>query len=185
MKKLTAIGLLLLLLYNMFGLTVAVLFFEDGYQTASPITNDDEWQTVKMHLPTLPYNTAWENPEGQDGLIRQGNDFYNIMHQRHENDTLYVTLKSNQHARDRFFELASMIQEITDQTADSPENGLNKAVKLLSDLLKVYLPNSSAQWPDRSNELTTNLSSPSTFATPNQELLQSIQMLHSPPPERG
>lgn len=169
----------------MFGLTVAVLFFEDGYQTASPITNDDEWQTVKMPLPSLPYNTAWENAEGQDGLIRQGNDFYNIMNQRHENDTLYVTLKTNQHARDRFFELASLIQEITDQTSDSPENPLNKAVKLLSELLKVYLPNSTMQWPAQPNELTAGMHSPSTFPTPNQTLLKSIQLLYAPPPERA
>lgn len=182
MKKLTAIGLLLLLLYNMFGLTVAVLFFEEDFQTASPMMEDDEWQTVKMPLPALPYNTAWENPEGQDGLIRQGNDFYNIMHQRHENDTLYVTLKSNQHARDRFFELAEMIQEITDQTADSPESPFSKAIKVLSDLVKVYLPNSSMEWP---NALMADMPANSAYASPNQSLLQSVQLLHSPPPERG
>ncbi|RDB05722.1 hypothetical protein [Runella aurantiaca] len=182
MKKLTAIGLLLLLLYNMFGLTVAVLVFEDDYQTASPVMKNDQWQTVKMHLPTLPYNNSWENSEGQEGLIRKGDDFYNVTHQRHENDTLYVTLKSNQHARDRFFELAEMIQEITDQTADSPESPLSKAVKLLSDLVKVYLPNTSTEWPDA---LMANLLPRSLYATPNQALLQSVQLLHSPPPERG
>lgn len=182
MKKLTAIGLLLLLLYNMFGLTVAVLFFEEDFQTASPMMEDDEWQTVKMPLPALPYNNTWENPEGQDGLIRQGNDFYNIMHQRHENDTLYVTLKSNQHARDRFFELAEMIQEITDQTADTPESPFSKAIKVLSDLAKVYLPNSSMEWP---NALMADMPASSAYATPNQSLLQSVQLLHSPPPEQG
>ncbi|MEZ4901139.1 MAG: hypothetical protein R2822_04955 [Spirosomataceae bacterium] len=147
MKKLTAIGLLILLLYNMFGLTVAVLFFEDDYQTASAISENDDWQTVKMHLPTLPYNTSWENTDGQEGLIRQGNDFYNITEQRHENDTLYVTLKSNQNARDRFFELANMIQEITNQSTDSSESPFSKAIKHLSDLLKIYLSNPSLVWP--------------------------------------
>ncbi|MFN8347263.1 MAG: hypothetical protein U0X91_19830 [Spirosomataceae bacterium] len=180
MKKLTAIGLLLLLLYNMFGLTVAVLFFEDNYQTASPVVDTDEWQTVKMHLPALPYNNAWENPEGQDGLIRQGNDFYNIIHQRHDNDTLYVTLKTNQHARDRFFELVNMIQEITDQSADTPESPLGKAVKLLSELVKVYLPNTAMEWPA---ECVAGLDAAPFYISPSQSLLQTVRLLHSPPPE--
>ncbi len=180
MKKLTAIGLLILLLYNMFGLTVAVLFFEDNFQTASPVREDDEWQTVKMHLPTLPYNTTWENKDGQEGLIRHGDDFYNVTEQRHENDTLYVTLKTNQHARDRFFELANMIQEITDQSADSPESPLSKVIKLLNDLLKVYLPNPSM---GLLADVVTNLSPHHLYATPNHALLQTVRLLHSPPPE--
>jgi hypothetical protein len=180
LKKLTAIGLLILLLYNMFGLTVAVLFFEDDYQTASPIREDDKWQTVKMHLPTLPYNTTWENSDGQEGLIRHGDEFYNVTEQRHENDTLYVTLKTNQHARDRFFELANMIQEITDQSADTPESPLGKAVKLLSDLLKVYLPNTAIEWPA---ELIAGLANSPLYSSPAQSLLQTVRLLHSPPPE--
>ena len=180
MKKLIAIGLLSLLLYNMFGLTVAVLLFENDFQTASPISQNDKWQTVKMHLPTLPYNTTWENKEGQEGLIRDGNEFYNVTEQRHENDTLYVTLKSNEHARDRFFELANMIQEITDQSADRSESPLGKAVQLLSDLLKVYLPNSSMDWPA---DCVVELQPKQLYNTPNQALLQTTQLLHSPPPE--
>jgi len=180
LKKLTAVGLFILLLHNMFGLTVAVLFFEDDYQIASAISEDDNWQTVKMHLPTLPYNTAWENTDGQEGLIRQGNNFYNVTGQRHENDTLYVTLKSNQNARDRFFELANMIQEITNQNADSPESPFSKAIKHLSDLLKVYLSNPSVIWP---TEQVASLSTRHQHATPNQALLQTLRLLHSPPPE--
>lgn len=180
MKKLTAIGLFILLLYNMFGLTVAVLFFENDFQTASPIAEDDKWQTVKMHLPTLPYNEAWENTDGQEGLIRSGDDFYNITHQRHENDTLYVTLKTNQHARDRFFELANMIQEIADPSSDPTDTPFGKVVKLLSDLVKVYLPNSSIEWP---TEASIQMLSTRFFAAPNDSLLQFFQLLHSPPPE--
>ncbi|MDF7818387.1 hypothetical protein P1X15_12305 [Runella sp. MFBS21] len=180
MKKLTAIGLFVLLLYNMFGLTVAVLFFENDFQTASPIAENDKWQTVKMHLPNLPYNEVWENADGQEGLIRSGDDFYNITHQRHENDTLYVTLKTNQHARDRFFELANMIQEITDPHSDPADTPFGRAVKLLSDLTKVYLPNSVLEWPlgFDAGVLTQHL-----FATPSYTLLQAFQLLHSPPPE--
>jgi hypothetical protein len=180
LKKLIAIGLISLLLYNMFGLTVAVLLFENDFQTASPVTQNDKWQTVKMHLPTLPYHTTWENKDGQEGLIRNGNEFYNVTEQRHENDTLYVTLKSNEHARDRFFELANMIQEITDQSADPSESPLGKSIQLLNDLLKVYLPNSSMDWP---SVCVAELPNKQSYIAPNQALLQATQLLHSPPPE--
>ena len=180
LKKLTAIGLLLLLLYNVLGLTVAVLFFEKEFQAASPVMENDEWKTVKMHLPVLPYNNTWENPDGEEGLIRRGDDFYNVTHQRHENDTLYVTLKTNRHARDRFFELANMIQEITDQTTESPLSPLGKVIKLLSDLTKVYLPNSCMEWPAG---LIANQPVERFYATPNHALLQVVRLLHSPPPE--
>lgn len=180
MKKLTAIGLLTLLLYNMFGLTVAVLFFDDDYQMASAISENDNWKTVKMHLPTLPYNATWEDTDEQEGLIREGDDFYNITTKRHENDTLFVTLKTNQNARDRFFELASMIQEITDQRATTSDSPMGRAVKLLSDLLKLYLPNSDLEWP---SECIAALSNQHLHAAPHQALRQTIQLLHSPPPE--
>lgn len=181
MKKLTAIGLLLLLLYNMFGLTVTVLLFDKDFRTASPTAENDEWQTLKMHLPTLPYNTTWENAEGQEGLIRHGDEFYNVTEQRHENDTLYVTMKTNQTARDRFFELADQIQEMTDQTAQSPDSPMGKAVKLLSDLLKVYLPTSIMEWPTA--QVIESLSQ-ENYATPTNSLLQAVLLLHCPPPEQ-
>jgi hypothetical protein len=182
LKKLTAIGLLLLLLYNMFGLTVTVLLFDKGFKTASPIQANDEWQTVKMHLPTLPYNTEWENTEGQDGLIRHGDEFYNVTEQRHANDTLYVTMKTNQTARDRFFELADQIQEMTDQTSQTPDSPMGKAVKLLSDLLKVYLPTSSMEWPS-GQEIT--LSIQNNYSNPSNSVLQTASLLHCPPPEQA
>lgn len=183
MKKLTAIGLLLLLLYNMFGLTVTVLLFDKDFSTASPTVANDEWQTLKMHLPTLPYNSTWKNTEGQEGLIRHGDEFYNVTEQRHENDTLYVTMKTNQTARDRFFELADQIQEMTDQEAQLPDSPMGKAVKLLSDLLKNYLPTSITimEWPTA--QATESLNQ-ENYATPSHSLLQVILSLHCPPPEQ-
>lgn len=167
----------------MFGLTVTVLLFDKNFRTASPTIASDEWQTLKMHLPTLPYNTTWENAEGQEGLIRHGDAFYNVTEQRHENDTLYVTMKTNQTARDRFFELADQIQEMTDQKSQSPDSPMGKVVKLLSELLKTYLPISIIEWP--SGERVITLLVQNYFSTPCSSLLQTTLLLHSPPPEQA
>ncbi len=166
----------------MFGLTVTVLLFDKDFRSASPTAANDEWQTLKMHLPTLPYNTTWKNAEGQEGLIRHGDEFYNVTEQRHENDTLYVTMKTNQTARDRFFELADQIQELTDQTSQLPDSPIGKAVKLLSELLKVYLPTSIMEWPAGQ---TIVLSVQQNYATPSSSLLQTTLLFHSPPPEQA
>ena len=142
MKKIAAIGLLVLLLYNTFGLTFAILFFENDFKVASPVSQSDDWKLVKLYLPSLPYSDSWENRDGIEGLLHQDGSFYNATNILHQNDTLYVTLKSNIAAREQFLELASLMTEITDQS-NVPESTHNKVLKLLSSLLKTYIPTSS------------------------------------------
>ena len=141
MKKIAAIGLLVLLLYNTLGLTLAVFFFEKNFKVASSVNQDDDLKTMKLYLPSLPYSDSWENTN-VEGLIQKNNEFYNATHVLHENDTLYVTLKSNQAARDHFFELVGMMEMMTDNGKELPENAKNNALKLFNDLIKIYIPNS-------------------------------------------
>lgn len=141
MKKIAAIGLLVLLLCNMFGLTTAILLFDNQYKSTASSGIEGDYQLLKVYMPSLPYSADWENADGFEGLTKSNGNFYNATHVLHTNDTLYVTLKSNQTARDRFLELASEMQSITDpgkQTADSPHG---KALKLLDNLLKTYVQN--------------------------------------------
>ena len=140
MKKIVAIGLLVLLLYNTFGLALAVLFFENDFKVASPISQDDNWRMVKLYLPSLPYSDSWENSEGIEGLLQRDGNFYNTTHILHQNDTLYVTLKSNLAAREQFYELANMMETITDTGKNVPESIKNKLLKVLEDLVKNYVP---------------------------------------------
>lgn len=177
MKRLIAIGLLLLLLYNMFGLTTAMLFFENNYQTSSNIIIDDKWKIIK--IPTTSKDAHYGKGE-QESLIRSGDDFYNIMHEYHENDTLYVILKSNQNAQERFSELTSLIFGMADPDADTPQGPLGKIIKLLGDLQKIYLSNAimlSLQEP------VIGLYQLSFYSEPHQSYTQVIHLLHSPPPE--
>lgn len=139
MRRLTSIGLLALLLYNMFGLSLAVLFFEKDYQIAA---SDSPGQALvmKMYLPSLPYSENLEITENIQGLVRQNDQFYNPTHILHQNDTLYVTLQSNEAARDHFFELANAIQVLNDPQTDVPKSPYDKAMELLGSLLKIYIP---------------------------------------------
>ena len=141
MKRLLPIGLLVLLLYNTFGLTFAVLFFDNHHLQAPISSSNDETVVVKMHLPSLPYSGDLQITDLPQGLIRQNDQFYNPTNVLHQNDTLYVTLKSNQVARDDFFALANAMQILTDPNAKLPEDPYSKAMKMVDHLLKNYVSN--------------------------------------------
>ena len=137
MKAFTATGFLLLLLYQLVGLPLAVLTFEQSYESATPVLLADEWKVVKLPI-SLPYTDSWENPDGQAGLVRDGNEFYNIVHQRYANDTLYTLLKTNQNARERFVDLADQLQQLNDDQ-EATQSPLSRLMKLLKDRLTTYL----------------------------------------------
>lgn len=177
LKKIASIGLLLLLLYNMFGLTIAVLFFEDNYSASSNVIIDDKWKIIKV--PTTAKNAHY-NKGDKEGLIRSGDDFYNIMHEYQENDTLYVILKSNQNAQERFTELTSLILGMNDMSADTPQSPLGKLIKLLGDLQKIYVDNALQLGL---NEPIVESYYTSFYKEPHQSDYQVIHLLHSPPPE--
>ncbi|SKB91465.1 hypothetical protein [Dyadobacter psychrophilus] len=181
MKRLLPIGLLVLLLYNTFGLTFAVLFFDNHYQQSSVSSLGDELRVVKMHLPSLPYSGDLQITEAPQGLIRQNDQFYNPTQVLHQNDTLYVTLKSNQAARDEFVALANAMQIITDPSAKLPEDPYSKAIKLLDNLLKNYVSNvASISFPPAS--FTDPL--PLSMGGRSKNIYSAIFIqLTSPPPE--
>ncbi|WP_080059911.1 hypothetical protein [Spirosoma aerolatum] len=143
MKTLIAIGFFVLLLYHWIGLPLAVLTFEQSYEFAAPVSADDQWKVVKLPI-SLPYTSAWENADGHEGLIQDGDEFYNIVHQRYANDTLYTVLKTNQNAKERFFDLAEQLQEMnSDDNQTFPKTPLGRLLKLLSERLTIYLPPTS------------------------------------------
>ncbi|KQS34204.1 hypothetical protein [Dyadobacter sp. Leaf189] len=140
MKSLAPIALLVLLLCNTFGLSVAVIFFEEDYLLAPSTEAVSEQQLLKVYLPSLPYSADLEIPGRIEALIRHENQFYNPVQVQHSNDTLYITLQSNQAARDRFFELTAAMQMLSNQPGDAADHPGSKALKLLSELIKTYVP---------------------------------------------
>lgn len=136
-KSLPAIGFLILLLYHLIGLPLAVLMFKESYESATQVSTNDEWKVVKLPI-ALPYTDSWQNSDGQQGLVQDGDDFYNIVHQEYANDTLYTLLKTNQNAKARFFELAEQWQP--DSHAQTPaKTPLSRLLKLLKDRLTTFL----------------------------------------------
>ena len=179
MKRLLPLGLLALPLYNMFGLAVGVFFFENDFQTAGEQQELDEYKVVKFPVTTLPYTTSWENTDDVVGLFQHEGEFYNVVHQKIENDTAYVTLKTNLSARERFLELADQITDISHHpSASAPP--LRKAIRSLSDLAKVYWVS-----PGRVSVVFTDIASRAFTAYSDAHItfISPLLALSTPPPE--
>ncbi|WP_250630307.1 hypothetical protein [Rhodoflexus caldus] len=128
MKKLIAIGLLCLFTYHLLRHHAAEWLVWHCHNHVLPQYSG---QKVVIKLPvSLPYTAEWQS-DGNHQLIRNRNEFYNIVEQRYENDTLYTVLQSNQAAREQFFALADMVQQETE--APSPVSSALKLLKNLSD----------------------------------------------------
>lgn len=163
----------------MIGLPLAMITFEQSYDVATPVSADDEWKMVKLPI-SLPYTASWENPDGSAGLIRDGNQFYNVVRQHYANDTLYTLLKTNQNARTRFFDLAEQLQQY-DNDQEPAKSPLSQLLKLLKDRLTTYLLPSV--W---------RLAQPVLGHLLNQANYANVSLLHShvdlvytsPPPEK-
>jgi len=182
LKKLLSTGLLIVLLYHMFGLSVALLCFEDDYQSASPVAQNDEWDIIKIPLQELPYVSYQEIPAEQEGLIRKDGDFYNIVKQYHKDDTLYIVLKTNRDARERFTELSMQVQESLDATSKAPINPVKKTIALFSGLIKTYISNGNLDWPPL---LCSEILLQTVYSFAPKLIPDSIFHLLSPPPERS
>jgi hypothetical protein len=181
LKKIAQIGLLLLLLCNMFGLSLALFLFEKEYQLATPADQQDDWKVLKMYLPSLPYSDQVEFPENIEALVRYQYRFYNPTSLSHQDDTLYVTLKSNLAARDHFFELANAAQMLTDRQ-ESSQSPYGKIIKLLNGLAKNYIPgNTPFQFQARPIRPATQSISGFGIVLGYQSFQRALT---TPPPER-
>ena len=97
----------------------------------------EERITLKVPL-ALPYGTTWNN-DSPEGLIRYEGDFYNIVEQRYENDSLYTVMQANLSAREHFFALADRIQQEFGHDVNKTGNPLEKSSKVFSAAIKHYL----------------------------------------------
>ena len=137
MKHVAATGFFVLLLIHMLGQTVSVWCLEAFYNTPDSSVLSEERITLKVPL-AIPYGTTWNN-DTPEGLIHYEGDYYNIVEQRYENDSLYTVMQANLSAREQFFALADRIQQEFGHDVNKTGNPLEKSSKLFSSAIKHYL----------------------------------------------
>lgn len=169
-----------MLLYHTFRAAVVLYFLEDTHIAASSETQEDEWVIVKLPV-SLPYATDWEDTSGKEGLIKHGDQFYNIVEQRYQNDTLYTTLKTNISAREQFFSIVEEMNELAGKDAESRQakSPYTSLLKLFNQLSTVYIATCFTQvYPPELNYFSKALAAyqTSSFLTPPFPV-------HTPPPK--
>lgn len=149
MKKILSIWLFFILLYQAGGF--ALQYLAPMESEAIPMDGNAETMVVKIPI-SLPYQTNWEAPREAEGELRKGDEFYQMVDQKMENDTLYTTIVADQNARDRFFDLANQVSE---HLSDQPEKAPAKS-KLIQTLVKEYCSSKDVwvfyivEWPGKS-----------------------------------
>ncbi len=134
MKKFSAFFLISVLLYQAGGF--ALMFLS---QKSSEIFSEEiaQLDKVVVKIPiSLPYNEAkWQEPKKVEGQVQKGNEFYQMVEQKMEGDTLYTTMVADHSARESFLELAEMVDQHLKN--DSPKHDHSKS-SLINLLVKEY-----------------------------------------------
>ena len=127
MKKLIAICILLVHLYNLVGYRVVVDSFETRLEHRMQARLDQsqyaEKDLIELRVPVnLPYHNNWSDFERYDGEIVIGGIHYNYVKRKLLNDTLILLAIPNPdkmklfNARETFFSLVNDLQGHQDQT---------------------------------------------------------------------
>ena len=141
MKRFIAILLIFLLLFNALG--ILGLFVGLRYKTSNDLVerldNHDylEEQTVTLKVAmTIPYHLDTEF-ERVDGEIEHNGEFYRLVKQKLEKDTLYIVCIKDQDSKRIKQALADYVKTFTDKPVDAKSTG-----KFISSFIKDFLPTS-------------------------------------------
>jgi len=142
LKKLTSIFFALLVLFNalgFYGLLVG-LQYKKGLDLVQRLDNEQykETETVTFRFPlALPYHIDKKVFERVDGEIEHQGEFYRLVKQKLERDTLYIVcIKDNDSKRIRHA-LTDYVKTFTDKPTNAKQNA-----KFLSGFIKEFLPTS-------------------------------------------
>ncbi len=177
MKKLVSMLLLAMLLFNTGG--YYVMFWALRYQADTELQqqlDDNEYpesEAFQIKIPiTLPYQMNWNDFERLTGEFEHNGEFYQLIKQKLENDTLKIVCIKNHKEK----QLVTSMTDFTKVSNDLPAN--TSSLKVLGNFLKEYSPTGDVKiicghgW-----------SSPLLFANPSYSILSFVVPIESPPPQ--
>lgn len=131
-------------------------------------------ETVTLKIPfTLPYWGDSRDYERVNGEFQYQGEFYQLVEQKLEKDTLYVVCIRD----DREKKLHEVMTDYVKLANDLPTNS-QKALKLLSSLMKDYVKSVPTEI-----SMSQGWFRKFTFVEPSFELTTLSSPVYSPPPE--
>jgi len=142
LKKLIAVFLVFLLLFNALGFygVFVGLQYKTGLDLVQRLDKQDYQQeeTVTIKVPmALPYHIDTEVYERVDGEIEHNGEFYRLVKQKLEKDTLYIVCIKDQDSKRIKQALADYVKTFTDKPVDAKQSG-----KFFTGFIKDFLPSS-------------------------------------------
>lgn len=140
LRILFTISLLALLLYKISEPVVVCLSYTRALETPLPkVATNDEQIEIKVHA-SLPYTGNFEETDPVQKCFKLGEDFYNVVERRYENDTLYFTLQRNISARDKFDALSSILNTLSSEEQSNKQQPLSHHTPSAKDFMTVFSP---------------------------------------------
>lgn len=133
MKRISALLLIAVLLYQAGGFALQFLQQKSSNISASEFLSSDK-VVVKVPI-SLPYSQNWEEGKKVSGQVQKGDEFYDMVEQKMEGDTLYTTLVTNHSAREQFIEFSAMVEK---HLSTDPSKQQQSKSNLISLLIKEY-----------------------------------------------
>ena len=178
MKKAFSITLLALFLFQFVGYYFVYMGLR--YQVKSEMLvrldagNYSKEETVTLKIPfTLPYWMDSRAYERVNGEFQYQGEFYQLVDQKLEKDTLYVVCIRDAQEK----KLHEVMTDYVKLTNDLPTSS-QKALKLLSSLIKDYVKSVPTEISNSKGWFREF-----SFAEPSVHLLTLASPVYSPPPE--
>lgn len=142
MKKVLSICLIILILFNtlgFYGLFVGMRY-KVKYDLVKRLNKDNynEKETVTIKVPlAIPYHVDKKTYERVDGEVEHNGEFYRLVKQKLENDTLFIVcIKDNASKRIKKA-LSDYVKTFTDKPVQAKHSG-----KTTLSFMKDYMPSS-------------------------------------------
>ena len=150
--------------------------YHSGRALESRLDNDqyDASQTVVLKFPmTLPYQTDQESYERVEGKFEHRGEFYRLVKQKLEKDTLYIVCIKDQDGKRIAAALSDYVKTYTDKPADAKQT--LKSFTFIKDFLPTttQIQSASLGW-------NHDVYPPSATA-----FYASVPARHASPPPRG
>jgi hypothetical protein len=147
-----------------------------GGHLIQPLAGSED---IVIKVPVaVPYQIDWNAPEPAEGQLAHEGKFYQMKSKQLVSDTLIILCEYDQGTRERFYDLASKINDQVTGTADNPEKGSHSVI--LKNFLKEYMAQKRRhkfyvfEWTASDNI---------TFSFLNPALPEKHAAIPSPPPD--
>ena len=177
LKRIVSIFLVFLLLFNTLGFygLLQGLRYKSTLDLVTRLDNHrySEDETILLKIPVaVPYQIDSEGYERVDGEFEHQGEFYRLVKQKYQNDTLFMVCIKDQASKRIEQAVTDYVKTFTDKPINTKHNG-----KGTTNFVKDYLPSFFTIHP-----ISNGWNSELAYGVTKYDLLERDQSITTPPP---